>query len=166
MNELNAEYSFCRRSSVWVWANVTYDALLATLLVIVTSYVVLDTTDPLFRIGAVVMYGIAGIAVSRVLWRLKYWYVTTSVYVVEADGIRLVHLPGSPLVRWDQISEAEYVPVIPAFRLQVMNHQQPIVLFVERSWNPSGRANRRNQLAAQRIGTGLGGRLRKRWLPW
>lgn len=166
MSESRAEFGFSRLSSVWAWANVGYDALLAVALVVLTSYVAFDTTDDLLRVGAVAMYGVAGIAAARAIWRFRYRYVLGSVYIVEPGGIRLLHVPGEPVVTWAQISEAEYVPAIPAYRFLTRDQVRPIVLFVDRSWTPSSVVNHRNQLAAQCIRAGLGVRLRKRWVPW
>ncbi len=151
MNESRAEFGFSKLSPAWTWANVGYDAFLAVALVALTSYVAFDTTDGLLRVGAIVMYGLAGIAAARAIWRLRYRHVLGSVYVVEPGGIRLQHVPGEPVVTWDQISEADYVPAIPAYRLLATTQPQPIVLFVERSWKPSGVVSQRNKLAAERI---------------
>lgn len=166
MSESKAEFASSKLSMAWTWANIGYDALLAVVLVALTSYVAFDTTDEVLRVGAIIMYGLAGIAATRAIWRLRYRYILASVYVVEPGGIRLQHVPGEPLVTWDQISDADYAPAVPAYRLLTTTQPQPIVLFVERSWKPSGVVNRRNQLAAERIRNGLGRRLRTRWLPW
>lgn len=145
---------------------MSYDAVLAVVLVAVTSYVAFDTSDRLLKGGAVVMYGLAGIAAARAVWRFRYRQVVKSVYAVEHSGIRVQHLPSEPFIAWDQIVKAEYVPVIPAYRLLASGQTKPIVLFVERSWDLSGVTNRRNQLAAQYIRVGMGPRLSTRWVPW
>lgn len=163
---MRAEFSFSKRSSAWIWVNVCCDALLAVALVALTSYVAFDTADGLLRVGSIVMYGLAGVAATRAIWRFRYRHVLASVYVVESGGIRVNHVLGEPVVTWDQVAEADYVPVVPAYRLLAATQPEPIVLFVERSWKPSGIVNRRNQRAAECLRDGLGRKLRTRWLPW
>lgn len=161
---LQSQFSYTRWSVSLSWLSVFLEGFLALLLISFSTLVVSRSADYSLRIATVVTFLAAGVAISRVIWKVRYRRVMSCVYAVEENGVWLQHLPGQHWVAWDEIEVGEYVPLVPAYRLLGSNKDLPIVLFVEKGWRRTG-VNARNALAAERIRAGLGRKLHTRWFP-
>jgi len=70
------------------------------------------------------------------------------------------------LLPWTDVTSAEYLPGVFAYRLRFRNQPEPFVFFAERGYRRDEPMVRRLDLAERYLLSGLGERLRSRWLLW
>jgi hypothetical protein len=166
MNRETPEFRFSRVSKVMTYANLTFETIVACGFVALATYAIDVVRGPVLLLGELVMYFVGAMLICRVLMRLRYRYVMNEYYLVAGDGISMQIDGEQKIVEWKNITKAEYLPIFTTYRLFVNEHKRPIVLFAQGEWWPNAPENRRNKDAGMFIRSGLGSRLRNRWLPW
>lgn len=166
MTDDTADFSYSQLSRAWTHINVVSDLVFAFAFSAIASYAIGDAVAPILILGGMVMFYVSFLFLVRAYWRIRYRYVMRAQYLVEPNGIVIRSNDSKEVVGWENIAFAEYLPLLPAYRLTTHPNSQPVVLFVMSSWRPTSQINRRNVAAAKLLRAGLGYRLKTRWLPW
>jgi hypothetical protein len=159
------EFAIFEMSKISGFLEIAFEFLTGFALLAIASYVVGDVKGFGLWFGLLAMYGAAGIAFSRVLFRLRYRYILGIRYVVGADGIAVEEDGTKERFNWSDFSRAEFLRLTPTYRLWVAGQSRPIVLIAVGGL-PGGRLDRRNKLAESFLKQNLGTRLKTSWLPW
>lgn len=161
------DFRFTKWAKVSVFADVVVSLICAVFFVVLASYVAFADVDrdAVIWLGVgVLCYG-AIIYFSRVFFPVKYRHLLRSGYVVSDTGITVHANGGQRSIGWEDFTTADYLPLIPIFRLSAAGLPEPIVLFMIGDVYPS-EANDKRKRATSLILERLDSRLRIRWVPW
>lgn len=142
------------------------ETMIAGLLLGIAGYAVTIVDTPTLWLGCVAMMYGGAVALSRVALRLRYLHILDLGYAVTRDGITVESSHDTKFIAWHEMDRAEYLPVIPAYRLTATKLEKPILVFAIRGWNHRSPNERRLASAVDSIKSGLRNRLKTRWLPW
>jgi hypothetical protein len=134
---------------------------------VLTSYVFKGIPADLYvRLGVLAMYYVMIVCISRVYMRFRYVYALDSVYTLDGRGVTIRQPEVDKHVAWEEFTRAEYLPVIPLFRLYSPMLPNPVVLFAIVRLTAQRSDNWRTKETKELLKQGIGRNFTTRWLPW
>ncbi len=142
------------------------ELILAAFLFSMATYVIGLADELTLWLGILAMYCGTGIALSRVLFRARYWRNLQTNYSIDHAGVSIDVSGSEAKLAWRDFDRAEYLTLIPAYRLSASSLRNPLVILAIRGWSPGSAGEQRKLLTKRFLEQGFSQRLVTRLLPW
>lgn len=166
MEEPAARFHFSRWEKITTTSAVFFSIISASLLAFGVAYAIPRMDRQGLWFALVVTGCLVGYLACLAGLRLKYRYIMDLDYTVSVRGIHIADKEGQHFVPWSMVEVAEYMPLVSVFRIFVRGFARPVVLFTLELGGGKDAATQRSRRAENYIRGGMGGRLRRRWVPW
>jgi hypothetical protein len=159
-------YSFSPKIQISMVVDSIFESLFGVIFLSMATYIIDSVDTVTLWLSVLAMYSVAGIALSRVLFRARHWRSLQTNYSMDPAGVSIEAAGSEARLTWGDFDRAEYLTLIPAYRLSASKLQHPLVILAIGGWNPRSASEQRKQLTKRFLEQGLNQRLVTRWFPW